>query len=809
MENFLQDIRYAVRTLLKSPGFTAIALITLALGIGANTAIFSVINAVLLKPLPFKDPERIVRVWATDRNKGEYRRPTSYPNFVDWKARNTVFEYTAAYSEAGAVLTGNGSPEYLDGIVATGDLLPLLGVQPVRGRFFSEQEVQAGNAPVAVISYNFWQRSFQGDPDILNRSIILDGKNRTIVGVMPAGFKFPLDTEKTDFLMLIDPTKEENQGRGSSYLGVVARLKPEVNLAQAHAEMDSISSDLETQHADHNTGRGSRLVTMHEDLIRKVQRALLVLFGSVGCVLLIACANVANLLLGRVTARQKEIAVRTALGASRWRIIRQLLTESLLLSVTGGLFGLLLAKWGLDVLVALIPSSVPRAQEISIDWLVLGLTFALSMLTGIIFGLLPALQVSKPDLTTALKEEGRGTTGSSRHHRVRSLLVVAELAVSFVLLVGAGLFMRSFLQLRDVNPGFDAEKVLTMMIALPETKYAKPEQQALFFQQLLARLGTLPGVEAVGAVDPLPLSGNSSGSSFKIEEHPPLPPGERLKAGVRVISPDYFRAMGMRLMKGRLLTESDNKGAPQAMLINETLARRFFPDEDPIGKHASAGTAFIAGTTYEIVGIVSDSKHKALDIEAEPEFFVSYLQMPQPYLTLALRTTLDNPEAMVNSVRGELQQIDNEQPIYDIKTMAQRLDESIGAQRFNMLLLIIFAALAMLLAAIGIYGVMAYSVTQRTHEIGIRMALGAQVTDVMRMIIGQGITLVIVGIALGLAAALALTRVLASLLFEVSATDLVTFISVALLLTGVALVACWAPARRAAQTDPMVALRSE
>jgi putative ABC transport system permease protein len=810
MQRLVHDIRYALRTLLKQPGFALICLLTLALGIGANTAIFSVINAVLLKPLPFKEPDRIVRVWATDRNRSEFRRPTSYPNFVDWRKENKVFAYTAAYSQAGAILTSNGSPEYLDnGIVATGELLPMLGVQPALGRYFTEQEAQAGNAPVVIISHNLWQRSFAADPNILNRNIILDGKSKTVVGVMPPLFKFPLDADKTDFISLLDPTSEENQGRGSSYLGIVARLKPEVMLQQAQAEMDSIANELESQYADENTGRGIRLVPMHEDLIRKVQGILLVLFGSVGCVLLIACANVANLLLARVTTRHKEIAVRTALGASRWRIIRQLLTESLLLSVAGGLLGLLLAKWGLDALVALIPSSVPRAQEISIDWIVLGVTFGLSLLTGLIFGLVPALQVSNPDLTTTLKEEGRGTTGSLHRNRVRALLVVAELSISFVLLVGAGLFMRSFLHLRDVNPGFNADNVLTMEIALPDTKYSKPEQQIRFFQQLFERLDALPGIEAAGAIDPLPFSGSTSGSSFKIEEHPPLPPAERLKAGVRTISPEYFRALGIRLVKGRLLAESDNQDAPKAMLINETLARRYFPDEDPIGKHASAGTAFVAGKKYEIVGIVSDTKHKTLDTDAEPEFYVTYLQAPQPYLTLAIRTTLSNPEALTNSIRGEVQQIDSEQPIYNIKPLKELLAESVGAQRFTMMLLGIFATLAILLAGIGIYGVMSYAVTQRTHEIGIRMALGAQVTDVMRMIIRQGITLVLIGQALGLGAAFALTRVLEKLLYEVSATDTATFIVVALILTGVALLACLVPARRAAKVDPMVALHYE
>jgi putative ABC transport system permease protein len=441
--------------------------------------------------------------------------------------------------------------------------------------------------------------------------------------------------------------------------------------------------------------------------------------------------------------------------------------------------------------------------------MVLGVTFGLSLLTGILFGLVPALQVSKPDLTTTLKEEGRGTTGSLHRNRIRALLVVAELSISFVLLVGAGLFMRSFLHLRDVSPGFEADKVLTMEIALPDSKYAKPDEQSRFFQQLFARLSALPGVEAAGAIDPLPFGGSSSGSSFKIEEHPPLPPAERLKAGVRTINPDYFRAMGIRLIKGRWLTEHDNLEAPRAMLINETLARRYFPGEDPIGKHASAGTAFVAGKKYEIVGIVSDTKHKTLDLDAEPEFYVTYLQTPQPYLTLAIRTTLDNPEALTNSIRGEVQQLDSEQPITNVKPMKALLAESIGSQRFNMMLLVIFAVLAMVLAGIGIYGVMSYAVTQRTHEIGIRMALGAQVTDVMRMIIRQGILLVIIGMALGLAVALALTRVLDNLLYEVSATDTATFSMVALILTGVALLACLLPARRAAKVDPMVALRYE
>lgn len=806
MGTIWQDVRYGVRMLAGSPGLTAVAVLALALGVGANTAIFSVVNTVLLRPLPFKNSEQLVRVWATNAKKGVNNHPTSFLNFVDWQTENHVFESMTAYSAASATLTGGDAPELVKGVVVSAGMFPTLGVQPMLGRFFSADEAKAGNAPVVVLGYGLWQRRFGADRKVIGREITLDGKSTTIVGVMPPGFKFPLDEEKTDFWSPHNPDSEMNAARGARYLSVVARLKPNVTLQQAQAEMDTISSRLEQQYPANNTGRGVRLVSMYEDTVGSVRPALLVLLGAVGCVLLIACANVANLLLARAAGRHKEIAIRTALGATRARIVRQLLTESLLLAIMGGSLGLLLAMWGLDLLVATIPASVPRVAEISLDARVLGFTLAVSALTGIIFGLAPALTASKLDLNESLKEGGRGSTEGVRRNRVRSLLVVSEIALSLVLLIGAGLLLKSFQRLREINPGFNPTNVLTMNLELPESKYAKADQQGAFFQQLLERTRTLPGVESLGVIDPLPLSGNNKTTTFNIEGRPPVAPTDQLSSNVRTISSDYFRAMGIPLLKGRALSERDNKDAPLVMVVNETLARQFFPNEDPLGKRA---TVYPFKTPCEIVGVVGDVKHRTLEGEPTPEFYISYLQAPQPAMALVARTASGDPTNLVGAMRNAVGEIDKDQPISDIQTMNQLLSQSIAPGRFNMLLLGLFAFIALLLAAIGIFGVMSYSVTQRTHEIGIRIALGAQAVDVLRLVVGQGMALALVGVGLGLLGAIAVTRLMASLLYGVSATDPLIFAGISLLLTIVAFVACYVPARRAMKVDPMVALRHE
>ena len=806
MRTFFQDLRYGVRMLLRSPGVTFVAILAIALGVGANTTIFSVVNTVLLRPLPFAESEKLVKVLTTDAKRGRNDLPTSFPNFTDWREQNGTFEHMTAYSEASATLAGSDMPEQIYGVAATSDMFPLLGVKTFLGRPFLPEEEKPGSAPVAVISYGLWQRRFGSDRKLVGQQVMLDGKSTTIVGVMPPGFKFPLDAEKTEIWSPLDPTSEMNKSRGSRYLDVVARLKAGATMQQAQSDMDAIARRLEEQYQGNNMGRGIRLVSLYEDTVGNVRPALLVLLAAVGCVLLIACANVANLLLARSAARHKEIAVRTALGASRWRIIRQLLTESVLLSSVGGISGLLLAMWGVDVLLKLIPSSVPRTQEIAMDARVLGFTLAVSLLTGIVFGLAPALQASRLNLNESLKEGGRGSTEGWRRNRVRSLLVVSEVALSLMLLIGAGLLIKSFQRLRDINPGFNPDRVLTMSLVLPEAKYDEAEKQSLFFQQLVGKASQLPGVESVGLIHPLPLGGSHTTTTFTIEGRPPLAPSDQLNANTRAVSTDFFRAMGIPLIKGRVFTEKDSGDAPKVMLVNETLARRFFAGEDPIGKRA---IVYPFKEPCEIVGIVGDVKHRSLDTEAGPEFYLSYLQSPQPEMSLVARTTSSDPAGLANTIQSTVLQLDKDQPVSDVKTMNQLLGESTASRRFNMLLLGIFAFIALVLASVGIFGVMSYTVTQRTHEIGIRMALGAQVRDVFKLVVGQGMILVLIGVSLGTLGAFAVTRLMSSLLYGVSATDPLTFVGVALLLAAIAFLACLIPARRATKVDPMVALRYE
>ena len=806
MRTFWQDLRYGVRMLLKSPGLACAALLAIALGVGANTTIFSVVNSVLLRPLPFAAPDKLVKVWTTDAARGRNDLPVSYLNFTDWRGQSQTFEAMTAYSEASATLSGEETPEQLKGVAVTADMFPVLGVRPLVGRPFTAEEEKRGSAPVVVISHGLWQRRFGSDRKVVGQQVTLDGKSTTIVGVMPPGFKFPLDAQNPELWSPLDPDTEINQSRGARYLNVVARLKEGATLQQAQADMENIAQRLTEQYPAYNTGRGTRLITLYDDTVGEIRPALLVLLGAVGCVLLIACANVANLLLARAAGRHKEMALRTALGASRRRIVRQLLTESLLLACLGGVAGLLLALWGVDVLVSLIPEGVPRAQEIAVDGRALGFTFGVSLLTGVIFGLAPALQSSRLNLNESLKEGGRGSTDGLRRNRVRSLLVISEIALSLMLLIGAGLLIKSFKRLRDINPGFNPERVLTMSLSLPEAKYEEPERQGLFFQELDRRVAELPGVEVAGLVDPLPLSGDNKTTTFSIEGRPAPAPADRLSANVRTVDSEYLSAMSVPLIKGRGLTERDTKDAPPVMLVNETLARRFFPGEEAIGKRA---TVYPFKTPCEIVGVVGDVKHRSLDVESGPEFYLSYLQAPQPFMYLVARTSLAEPAALASSVQGAVQQIDKDQPIADVKTMSQLLGETTAARRFNMLLLGVFALLALVLASVGIFGVMSYMVTQRTHEIGIRMALGARVSDVIRLIVGRGMTLVVIGVALGLAGAFFVTRVMKGLLYGVSATDPLTFVGVSLVLSAVALVACLIPARRAARVDPMIALRNE
>jgi putative ABC transport system permease protein len=809
MTNIWQDIRYGWRMLWKSPGFTLIALLTVALGIGANTALFSVVNAVLLRPLPVAQPGALVNLWGTNPQGGEPRESASFLNFADWRDQSHVFASVAAYTNTFATLTGHDTPEAIDGLSVSPELFQTLALQPIVGRAFTAQDTQADNSPI-VISQELWQRRFASRSDIVGQAITLDGQPRTVVGVLPAGFRFPFDAVSgKDFWTPLDPNDELNVKRGVGYLNVIARLKPGVTLQQAQAELDTIAHRLAEQYPEHNTGRGVQLVSTYEEVVGGVRTALLVLLGAVGFVLLIACANVANLLLARATRRQREIAVRSALGATRWRVVRQLLTESLLLSLAGGVGGLLLALWGVDVLRSALPEDVPRVREIALDGRVLAFTLGVAVVTGLIFGLAPALAATRLDVNEALKESGRDA-GGWRRNRVRSFLVVAEVALSLVLLVGAGLLLKSFVRLREINPGFKPEPVLTYSVALPTAQYGTPAEQTRFFQQLLTQTASAPGVNATGAIFPLPFSGDNARGNFEIEGQP-ANQGDAPSALSYIISPDYLRALDIPLRKGRGFSERDTASAPRVVLINETLARRYFAGTDPIGRHlvVSSIADLDKPATCEIVGVVGDVKHDGLDAEPEAEYYLPYQQSTLPFMTLVVRGMNDKPTALAANARAAVAQLDKDLPLTDVKPMSDWLAASVAPRRFNMLLLGGFALLALCLATVGIYGVMAYAVAQRTHEIGIRIALGAQARDVLRLVVGQGMLLTLIGLGVGLAGAFALTRVLATLLFNVKPTDPLVFAGVTLLLALVALVACYIPARRATRVDPMIALRQE
>ncbi|HEX8137727.1 MAG TPA: ABC transporter permease [Pyrinomonadaceae bacterium] len=807
METLLKDIRYGLRMIGRSPGFTIIAVLALALGIGANTAIFSVVNSVLLRALPYEQQEQLVMVWGTHVKRGTSRNPASYPDFADFRDQNQVFEHMAAYTQSVAILTGQDAPEQLSGVAASGDLFAVLRARAERGRVFTPEDERPESPRVAVISYGLWQRRFAANPQLVGQQIMLDGVSRTVIGIMPQGFTFPLEAQKTEYWLPINPSTELNRERGAHYLGVIARLKPGVSLQQAQTEMATVASRIEQQYPDKNSGRGVSLISMYEQVVGDIRPALLILLGAVGFVLLIACANVANLLLARAAARQKEIAIRSALGANRARIIRQLLTESVLLSVIGGLLGLLLALWGLDLMVAVMPADLPRVKEIGLDARVLSFTLLVSVMTGLVFGLAPALQASRQDLNESLKEGGRGSSEGIRRNRLRSLLVVSQVALSLVLLTGAGLLIRSFKQLHELNPGFDPYRVLTAGVALPDAKYHEDERMVAFFQQALQQASSVPGVEAVGAVYPLPLSGDIAQNLLTVEGRPPLSPGERLTTNSRIVSANYFRAMGIPLIKGRVITERDTKDAPRVVVINETLARKYFPGEEPLGKRINVTLA--ENNVAEIVGVVGDVKHMGLERESGPESYFSYQQIPLQTMTLIARSRSENPAELAAGLRQAVERVDSDQPLSDVRTMEQLLADSLARRRFNMLLLGLFSGLALLLAGVGIFGVMNYSVMQRTHEIGIRMALGAQAGDILKMVLGQGMLLTLVGVAIGLGAAFWLTRFMAGLLYGVTATDPLTFGAVAVVLGLVALLAIIIPARRATKVDPIVALRYE
>jgi predicted permease len=812
MGTLIQDLRYSFRALRKSPVFTVVAVVALALGIGANSAIFSVVNAVLLRPLPFANPERLLAVQARNEKDGSTSVDESYPNFLDLRAQCQSCEGFAAYSHATTFLMRPGEePERERGVETSADLFPMLGAKPAAGRVFTGEDDKPGARRLVVLSYAFWQRSFGGDAKIIGQDIPLGSAPTTVVGVMPPGFKFPVESAQVDFWMPLAPSLSPNDLSHRDYVSLVllAKTKPGVTPQQAQAEIETISRRLQAQYPETNTALIFFTKPLHEELVGDLRAALLVLLGAVGCVLLIACANVANLLLARAAGRAKEMSIRTALGASRWRIVRQLLTESLLLATLGGALGLLVAMWGVALFASASPADIPRVGEIGLDARVVIFTVVVTLLTGVVFGLAPALQASKTDINETLKEGGRGSGEGVTRSRLRGALVVSEIALSLVLLVGAGLLAQSFKRLMDVQPGFDPANLVTMDVVLRRSRYPEEAQRTQFFKDFVERAKTLPGVKAIGLVDPLPLNGNFEAWDFQIEGRAPFAPGEQNNADRRIINPDYFQAMNIPLRRGRAFDARDRADATPVVIINETFARRYFAGEEPVGKRLILDGALVSGTR-EIVGIVGDVRHAGLDEPASPEFYFPFTQAPATRLTVVARTTNASDAAMViSSLRGIVRQTDRESPIYNIRRMDQLLAASVAKRRFNMILLGGFACVALLLAALGIYGVISYTVTQRTHEIGVRIALGAQPADVLRMILRQGMTLALAGIGVGLLGAFALTRVMSGLLFGVSATDPLTFAGVTVLLSTVAFVSCLLPARRATRVDPMIALRYE
>ncbi len=801
MGTMLQDVRFALRMLLKSPGFTAVAVLTLALGIGANSAIFSVVNGVVLKPLPFVDPDRLAMVFESNLAKGWDRFSVSPANFADWRDQTRAFTRMAAFRMSSFTLTGGDDPEVIDGALVSADLFSLLGAVPLHGRTFLAEEDQPGKSHVVVITHGLWQSRFGTDRDLVGSTLTLNGEPYTVVGIMPPGFRFTPAALYTPIAF----TAEELARRGSHYNNVVGRLAPGVSIQQAQSEMETIASGLRQQYPDTNTGWGVVIDDLREVAVGDVRPALLALTGAVGFVLLIACANVANLLLARAAERRKEIAIRTALGAGRARLVRQLLTESLLLAGLGGGLGLLIALWGTDLLVRVSPGSIPRSSEIHIDGPVLGFTLGVSLLTGLVFGLLPAIQISRSNLHETLKEGGRTSDAASRH-LARNVLVVSEVALALVLLICAGLMIKSFRRVVSVDPGFNSAGLLTMELALPRSKYAEPGKQRAFLDQALDRIEALPGVESAAAVTTAPLSGNDLIYSFQMDGMPTPSSGENPSANYYAVSHDYFRTMSIPLRKGRLFTARDTGSSARVAIVDETFVRRFAPDQDPIGKMFAIGNN--SSVKREIVGIVGSVNQYALESGANAAMYEPLEQQPSRFVALMVRGGA-NPSPLAPSVRGAVSAVDNQQAVFAVKTMEQVISESIAPRRLTVFLLSIFAALALALAAVGLYGVISYSVTQRTHEMGIRMALGARGEDVMKLVLGQGMTLTMTGVVIGLVGALAATRLLASLLFSVSATDPLVFGGIAGLQAGVAFMASYLPARRATKVDPMVALRCE
>ncbi|HEX6729065.1 MAG TPA: ABC transporter permease [Pyrinomonadaceae bacterium] len=811
MDTLLRDLRYGLRNMLKQPAFTLMILLTLGLGIGATTAIFSVVNGVLLRNLPYRQPERIIAI--QELNPKGTRVQVTSANFLDWSAQNTVFEHLAAIREGTSNLALSDSAERIDVAQTSANFFDVFGVTPVHGRLFTPADEQSGHEPIVVLGHALWQSRFGGDSGLLGKPVRLDGRNYTVVGIAPAGFQYPGKTEAwLPPLRLVPelfPDQDVTQTRGMGYLSAVALLKPGVSVNQAAAEMETITARLRQQYPESNNNRFNKVVSLHEHLVGETNKMLWLLFGAVTFVLLIACANVANLLLANGASRQKEIGIRTALGASRLRVIRQLFTESALMAFAGGAVGLLLSVWGVPLITQLLPRAFPRLDEIQMDWRVLGFTLGASVFTGFLFGLAPALNVTRFGVQSSMKETSQGAGGSVHRSRLRQTLIIAEVALSVVLLAGAGLLFRSFLQLHSVNAGFTPEQVLTARLSPAGEKFQTGTDLINYFDKVTERIAALPGVREVGVINTLPLQKGPT-LRFRVEGRPPQTVDKWPPANYRVVSPNYFHLMNIPVLQGRPFERSDNDDAPTKLMVNQSLVDKNFSGENVIGKRINFGRTDDNQQPIwlEIIGVVADIKNQELKEPPEPEFYFSSLQGPFQTMSIVLRSTVE-PNSLVSAVRQSVAEVDKTVPVSNFETMERIVDESVMEPRFNMVLLSLFSTIALLLCAAGIYGVTAYTVTQRTHELGIRLALGAQLSDVLKLILKQGVTVILVGLAIGLAAAFVLTRLLKTLVFGVSTTDPLTFIAITLLLALVALVACYVPARRATKVDPLVALRYE
>jgi putative ABC transport system permease protein len=810
MKSLWQDLRFAARMLRKNPGFTAVVVLALALGVGANTAIFSVVNGVLLRPQPYAEPERLVSLWLTpvgERAEGF----VSYQDFADWRAQTRSFEEVASFRHGGYTLNGVGEPQRVEGLRVSSGFFPLLRVRPEAGRLFRPEDDVPGGERVVIISHEFWQRSLGGDPAALGRPLLLNSHPHTVVGILPRGFRTPLDAGAADIYGTIAHEGANLDSRGARVTQVIGRLRPGVTPEQAQADLGAVAQSLARQYPDTNADTTAYLVSLHEQQVGKVRFALWVLLVAVGLVLLIACSNVANLLLGRAASRRKEMAVRAALGAGRWRVVRQLLTESILLAVVAGAAGLLLALWSIDALVALGPADLPRLGEIRADGRVFGFALVLSVLTGVVFGLAPALKASRPELHETLKEGGRGATAGGASRRLRGLLIVSQTALALMLLVSAGLLLKSLVRLLEVDPGFNPRHVLTLRVNLPAAKYAGSAPRVAFVSQALERVRAVPGVEGAAFVGPMPFSHSEVFGDFRIVGRPEPAAGEEPGAAVRSITPDYFRVMGIPVRRGRHFTEHDRKGGVGAAIINETAARLYWPGRDPLGERVRGIGANQNGDEppeWEIVGVVGDVRHDGLDSEPKPELYLPHQQNSWSWGVFVVRTAAA-PEGLASRVREEIMAVDRDQPVVDVKPLAQLVSESVAQPRFYALLLGAFSAVGLTLAVVGIYSVISSAVTERTHEIGVRMALGATPGDIRRLMLRHGMTYALFGIAAGSVGALAAARYLSAQLFGVTATDSFVFTAGPLLVALVALAACYVPARRATKVDPMEALRHE